>query len=116
MAAKGWLYDAGSGARHQVVVEAQGHSLVVRREDGTAQSFDPEKLRPVERRRGAEVYALAGVEGWRLGLTELDDRLVEARLPEFDEPPAGAPKRVFLYVLLAVAIAAATLVLFRELI
>ena len=107
MAATGWVMDPATGGRFGVTVLAEGHSFVVQRSDGTRQSFDPERLRPLERQRGTEVYALRGAEGWRLGLTSISDPLVEARLPEFSLGTKGARNRHLMPVmLLAVVIGA----------
>ncbi len=88
MAVTGWVFDPNTGARHAARIEVRGAQFIIETDDLPPQTVNPEKLKPVEKRRGTEIYALHGVTGWRLGLTDIDDRLIEARLPEFT---LGAP-------------------------
>lgn len=113
MAVSGWHYDGVTAARRSVTVEVRGARLAIFAEGLEPQLVEPELLRPVEKRRDAEVYALDDVEGWRLGLTEIDDALVEARLPEFEIYGStidriGLPK----FLAVAGAISAAVIALF----
>ena len=105
MAVEGWMYEHGSGERHWVAVEARGGSLILSSDTGTARTIDPARLYPVERRRQAEVYALRDKPGFRLGLPNIDDPMVEAQLPEFtigrDEKRADG---WLLWILLVVAV------------
>ena len=103
MSVSGWIMDPASGGRHEVTVETQGHSLVLCRDDGKRQSFDPERLRPLERRGATEIYTLKDMRGFRLGLTCIDDRMVEARLPEFPLGTKGGRNRSLLPVMLGAA-------------
>ncbi|OWV32796.1 hypothetical protein B5C34_04565 [Pacificimonas flava] len=89
MGCRGWVFDPETGERVSVSVEAQGGSLILREGGAAARSINPQCLYPVERLRGAEVYALKGVRGFRLGLVDVDDELVEARLPEFSLRESG---------------------------
>ncbi|MGB7406611.1 MAG: hypothetical protein WA906_13050, partial [Pacificimonas sp.] len=112
MPVTGWLYDGSTAARRAATVEVRGQSLVIHAEGLAPQTINPEALRPVEKRRDTEVYALKGVEGWRLGLTEIDDRLVEARLPEFEiygkvVDKVGLPK----FIVIAAVISAIVLLI-----
>lgn len=82
MPATGWLLDNVTGMRRSATVEVNGGHFVIRADGLDPQMVDPMLLRHVEMQRGQEVYALAGVEGWRLGFRKIDDPLIEARLPE----------------------------------
>ncbi|MEE4351062.1 MAG: hypothetical protein V2J26_12615 [Pacificimonas sp.] len=79
------MYDPDSGTKQGVAVSAQGGSLVLSPDRGSPKSINPEALYPVQKQRGTEIYALRGTRGFRLGVVELNDRLVESRLPDFPE-------------------------------
>lgn len=112
MAVEGWMYEHGSGERHWVAVEAQGRSLIISSDTGTARTIDPERLYPVERRRRAEVYALRGKPGFRLGLPDINDPLVQANLPRFTIPSEERPSVSFFWTLLAVIVLGAAAAVF----
>ncbi|MGB3721226.1 MAG: hypothetical protein WA979_00215 [Pacificimonas sp.] len=110
MATTGWIFDPDTGGRHNVRIEVRGAQFVIEAERLPPRTINPETLYPVERQRGAEVYAMTGVAGWRLGLTQIDDPLVEARLPEFTLDEAAAARRgPLLWMILAFLVMGAVL-------
>lgn len=65
---RGWLYDGASAVRHDVEVSCEGETLVVRYADGDLSTLARDRLEHVDSRGAFEVYGLAGVDGWRLGV------------------------------------------------
>ena len=105
MTTKGWLIDPDTGERCPVSVGIQGANLRLDTPRGP-KCINPARLRPMQRRGSTEIYSMLGETGFRLGLTEIGDRLVEARLPAFPPPRAGGIGSPLLLVLL-IAVAAA---------
>jgi hypothetical protein len=65
---RGWLYDGASAVRHDVEVDCEGATLVVRYADGDSSTLARDRLHHVDSRGADEVYGLEGVDGWRLGV------------------------------------------------